>query len=75
MNPRLKTKGFAVVHNPLGHDVTRDLKLPLYYTGLTDTALVSEQGDEPTRYKLDRAYNITIPLQTPPTATTWFLIE
>ena len=75
VNPRLKTKGLAVVHNPLDHAVTRDLKLPLYYTGLTDTALVSEQGNKPKRYKLDRQYNITIPLQTPPNATTWFIIE
>ncbi len=75
VNPRLNTKGLAVVHNPLSHAVTKELTLPLYYTGLTDAVTISERNNKPRRYELDRGYNATLPLEMPPNATTWFVIE
>lgn len=75
VNPGLKTKGLAVVHNPLSHDVTKELTLPLYYTGLTKKAMIAERDGKRRRYELDRGYNVTLPLRMPPNSTTWFVIE
>ena len=75
VNPDLKSKGLAVVYNPLSHPVTRDLKLPLYYTGLTKTAGIREQEGKPKTYKLDRQYNVTVPLDVPAQGHTWLTIE
>jgi hypothetical protein len=75
VNPRLKHKGLAMVYNPLNHMVARKLKLPLYYTGLRKRARIREQEGKPKRYKLDRKYNVEIPITIAPNAVTWFVIE
>jgi hypothetical protein len=75
VNPNLQTRGLTVVHNPTDHEVTQDLKLPLYYTGLTDVAMIREQGGQPVRYELDRQYNVTIPLRIPARGMTWLTVE
>ncbi|MBN2312485.1 MAG: hypothetical protein JXM79_01060 [Sedimentisphaerales bacterium] len=75
VNPRLKHKGLAMVYNPLNRTVTKTLTLPLYYTGLTQRARVREQEGKRKRYKLDRKYNVEIPVTIHPKAATWFVIE
>ena len=46
VNPRLDEKGMLCVYNPLDQDVTRTLRVNLYYTGLTDAAHVSANGQD-----------------------------
>ena len=47
VNPRLKQKGLAMVFNPLDRPVKNTLKLPLYYTGLGDTAMIRREEGQP----------------------------
>jgi len=75
VNPRLKTRGLAVIHNPLAHAVTRDMRLPLYYTGLESGATIRERQGPPVRYELDRGYHATVPLSIPAHGMTWLVIE
>jgi hypothetical protein len=75
VNPQLKRKGLAMVYNPLDREVKRQLKLPLYYTGLTRAARIREQRGDSKKYRLDRGYNVEIPISIGPTAATWFVIE
>jgi hypothetical protein len=75
VNPRGKIKGLAMVYNPLDREVQRELVLPLYYTGLTQTAGIREQEGDPKRYRLDRRYNVTVPLRMDAETVTWFVVE
>jgi hypothetical protein len=75
VNPQLKTKGLAMICNPLDQPVRREVKLPLYYTGLTTTAEIRVQDGEPQQYKLDRGYNVTVPVTIPARGCTWLVIE
>jgi hypothetical protein len=75
VNPQLKQKGLAMVYNPLDQRVERELKLPLYYTGLGKTARISEQGDRVKKCKLDRRYDVTVPAGVAPRGVTWFVVE
>ena len=75
VNPQLKRKGLAMVYNPLEHTVKKQLKLPLYYTGLTKTASVREQKGKSRKYKLDREYNVKIPINITPKGFTWFVVQ
>jgi hypothetical protein len=75
VNPRLKHKGLAMVYNPLDRPVKRILKLPLYYTGLTETAMIRREEGQPVPYKLDRGYHVEVNLEMGPTSATWFVIE
>jgi len=75
INPRLKQKGLAMVFNPLDHAVTRTLRLPLYYTGLSDTAVIRRDEGQAASYKLDRQYNVEVPLEIAPGGVTSLVIE
>jgi hypothetical protein len=75
VNPRLKHKGLAMIYNPLSHTVTRQLKLPLYYTGLTKIAHIREQEGETKQYELGREYNVEVPVTLAARSVTWFIIE
>ncbi len=75
VNPQLKTKGLAMVYNPLDHPVSKTLQLPLYYTGLQTTASIRCEEGPPTEYQLDRQYRVELPVTVPASGVTWFLIE
>jgi hypothetical protein len=65
----------AIVYNPLEQTVRKQFKLPLYYTGLTKTARIREQRGKSKKYKLDRGYNVKIPINIGPRSMTWFVVE
>jgi hypothetical protein len=75
VNPTLKQKGFALFYNPKAEKITRTLKLPLYYTGLTDTAMISEKDGKRVSHVLDRKHEITLTISIEPNSYTWYLIE
>jgi hypothetical protein len=75
VNPRLPEKGLAVVYNPLDQDERKVITLPLYYTGLSDTALIREQEGKSQRYTLDRAYRVEVPVTVPAHGLTWLVIQ
>jgi len=75
VNPQLKHKGLAMVYNPLDCAVRKQLKFPLYYTGLTKTASIREQRGKSRKYELDRQYNVDIPVDMAPGSITWFVVE
>lgn len=75
VNPKLKEKGMLVVFNPLNEPVTRKLRVNLYYTGLTDTARVREQGGGAKRFKLARDYTVEIPVTVRAQGMNWFVVE
>jgi hypothetical protein len=75
VNSQLKTRGLAMIYNPLDQPVTREVKLPLYYTGLTTTATIRVQEGKSQQYQLDRHYDVIIPVTVPARGCTWLLIE
>jgi hypothetical protein len=75
VNPAGKEKGLVMLYNPLDNPVTETLTIPLYYTGLTDTAKLSEQDGPAKTYRLDREYKIQLPVTIPARGHTWFVIE
>ncbi len=75
VNPGLKTRGLAMVFNPTDKAVKQRLRLPLYYTGLSETATVSREGGEPQRCKIDRQYDIDLDIELKANGATWFVIE
>jgi hypothetical protein len=74
VNSQLK-KALVMVYNPTKNKVDKTLKLPLYYTGLTEKAMIREQEWESVEYKIDREYNVCVPLKMDPMSITWFVVE
>lgn len=75
VNPKLKQKAFISVYNPLDHKVEKEIKVPLYYTGLTTQALVKEQDSKEKLYKLNRDYSIELKITIPAKGYNWYVIE
>ena len=75
VNHRLKERGLAMVYNPAKEAREMTLTLPLYYTGLTDSAHIRIQDGAAETYPLDRAYQVHVPLAMEPWSCTWVTIE
>lgn len=75
VNPGLKHKGMLVAFNPLKTQITKTLRVPLYYTGLTNTARVSMAGANPVSRTLARDYTVDLPVTVPAESMSWYLIE
>ncbi|MFG0252569.1 MAG: hypothetical protein ACF8NJ_06820, partial [Phycisphaerales bacterium JB038] len=75
VNPGLPTKGMLVVFNPLDAPVEREITIDLYYTGLTDSAVIRHEGADGKRYELNRQYEVTLPVTADAEGMTWFVIE
>jgi hypothetical protein len=75
VNPQLKIKGLLMLYNPLNKSITRTIRVPLYYTGLTTTAKLSRENVSPKIYTLNRNYEIELTFTIAADSYTWFVIE
>lgn len=73
VNPLGKEKGLAFFYNPLSEDVTTEIRVPLYYTGLSGSARVSVEGASPTTVALDRSETAILKVTIPAQKRTWLL--
>jgi hypothetical protein len=75
LNPNLKNKGLVMLYNPLKENITRSIKLPLYYSGITKEVTILEKGKNKSTRTLDRNYQIQIECTIPAESYTWLLIQ
>ena len=75
VNPQLKQKGFVMLYNPTKEKITRTIKVPLYYTGLTSAATFKEKGKVAKKYQLNRNYEVELTFTIEPENYTWFTVE
>ena len=75
VNPFGEEKGLLMVYNPLSEEITRHLKIDLYYTGLQNRVVVTEQDANPEGYDLSRDYTISLTVTIPARSQTWFVMK
>ena len=75
VNPALNQKGLMMIFNPLKEKITRTIKVPLYYTGLKDVAMVTREKGKPFLVKQNRSYEIELTFNLEPESYTWFVIQ
>lgn len=75
VNPSLNEKGLVMLFNPLKTKITRTIKLPLYYTGLRETALIRQGEGKAKAYKLNRNYEVELPVDIEPESYGWWVVE
>jgi hypothetical protein len=74
VNPRLKERGLLFIYNPLSTPIEREITVPLYYTGLTTTAIAREQETgTATALTLARDYTVKLKVKIPARSHTWFV--
>ena len=66
-----------MVFNPTSQSISRNISLPLYYSGISEKAIVMKEGVAPgATYSLDRDYRIEVEsVVMAPKTVTWFLIH
>ncbi len=75
VNPQLKEKGFAMLYNPTKQKIIREIKLPLYYTGLTNKAIVKDKNGSIKKYTINRNYEIIVKVSIEAEDYIWLAIE
>ena len=75
VDPKGKEKGLAMFYNPTDQEITRNIQLPLYCTGVSKTASIREQEGISKTYTLDRNYTVNLAVRIPAKGYTWYVIE
>lgn len=75
VDPRLKQKGLVMLYNPLKEEVTRSIKLPVYYTGQHATVKIREKEGLAKSYTVGRDYQVNMLVNIPANSYTWLVME
>ncbi|AKP51592.1 hypothetical protein CA2015_2171 [Cyclobacterium amurskyense] len=75
VNPEGKDKGLIMLYNPLEVPVVKTIKVNLYYTGLSEQAILTNQNGEKLSISLNRDYSISLPINIPAKSQQWFVIN
>lgn len=67
--------GFVMLFNPASIALTQAVRLPLYYTGITDIALLSQEDAAAVATPLARDFSVWINVTLPPQGVTWFVVR
>ncbi len=73
VNPGGREKALAFLYNPLPEDIEQDFRLPLYYAGLTDKAVVEFGGGPSKTVNLDRSSVATLKVRIPARGYQWLI--
>lgn len=75
VDPAGKEKGLAMLYNPTNQPLSREIKLPMYYTGLNTTAKIREEEGAAKRYTIDRDHFVFFKVVIPANSYKWLVIE
>ncbi len=75
VNPALPTKGLAMLYNPLTLAITREVALPLRYTGLAGKARVRVGTGRAATVKADASGAVRVKVTIPAQKAVWVTLE
>lgn len=75
VNPFIQNKGMVIVFNPTDREIEKELRLPLYYTGLKGKATIKSENGLATQHTLNEKEELLLSVKIKPQGTTWFVIE
>jgi hypothetical protein len=75
VNPSNYEKGLLMVYNPLDRAVKKEITINIYYTGLSESALISENDGNARRYNINRNYEVTIPVNVEANSQSWYILK
>jgi len=73
VNPLGKERAMAFFYNPLGEDITREIRTPLHYAGLSGTAEMSIGGAPAHPLALDKTDTAVVKVTIPAHSHQWVL--
>jgi len=75
VNSNLPERGLAMFYNPLSEPIERKIRLPLYYTGLTNRAALRHEDGSIEEVQLERDYSAEVSVKIPAHGRTWLVVS
>ncbi|HBT85988.1 MAG TPA: hypothetical protein DEB12_08820 [Porphyromonadaceae bacterium] len=75
VNPKSKEKGLLMLYNPLEKSITREIKIPVYYTGLHKSIILEDKVGNTQNLIVNRNYEITIKVTIPEKGYNFFVLK
>lgn len=75
VNPFIQRKGMVIVFNPTDREIEKELRLPLYYTGLKGKATIQSEDGTAATHTLTDKEELLLSVKIKPQGSTWFVIE
>jgi hypothetical protein len=73
--PTLKDRGFVLLFNPTNETITRNINLPLYYSGLKGKVSVRQKDEAETVSAVSSNQTINLTASIPAGGYTWYVIR
>ena len=74
-NPRLKEKGFLMIFNPTNREIRKEIRISLYYTGLSSRVKATGSDRSEIKLNLARDYSAVLPVTVPAGGITWYSLQ
>jgi hypothetical protein len=75
VNPSNEEKGLLMVYNPLDHPVRQNIKVNLYYAGFGSKVTITDSKGKTGRFKIDRNFNVSLPVSVEPNSQSWYILK
>ncbi len=75
VNPTAEEKGLLMLFNPLDETTTKELRIPLYYTGLAESAILRVEDGSPQAIELRRDGTIDLDVTVSAGGYSWITFE
>jgi len=75
VNPSGNEKGLLMLYNPLNVPITRNIRVPVYYTGLNSKTQVEDAEGKVKTASVNREYEITLNVTIPAKGYTYYILK
>ena len=75
VDPNGKEKALVMLFNPTAEPMKKEIRLPMYYTGLTDQISIRQEDGEIQRLLLSRNFEASLKVEIPANGYTWLVVE
>jgi hypothetical protein len=75
VDPQAKQKALVMLFNPSATSMKKKVKLPLYYTGLKETANIRVEDGNFKSFPISRNYDVDMEVEIPAEGYTWLIVE
>ncbi|HSI76968.1 MAG TPA: hypothetical protein VK957_13795, partial [Lunatimonas sp.] len=74
VNPKGEEKGFLMLYNPLEKSITRNISVPVYYTGLGEKLTLTTSDGKNQNLTISRDYNVEVEVTIPAKGHTYAIL-
>lgn len=75
VDPTGKESGLLMIYNPLNEPITRTIRVPVYYTGLSDSVNISDPSGKNETYTINRDFEINLRTTIPAHGYQYYILK